>query len=253
MTILLNDFLKQYELNGKHKKFCVKELKNYFNHHIDENDILSQFKGNLVLVLHGSTTRNIDDDYSDLDLWLILSKDEMDYYDRISEHRFIPITIHSKEAHANPISLIEFEACFNSKINITLINEIQDSEIIIDDKNIFHKYKQLANQTMRDEVQYAHFFYNYVQMRGYHRGCDHPIQRHDEIAALIDMAFTIKYALQCTFTLDKKPYPYEKWLHYFAHFYPTPGLLIENINNILNDIKSNQKCFLGPESENKIS
>ena len=29
--------------------------------------------------------------------------------------------------------------------------------------------------------------------------------------------------------------------------------LIENINTILNEIKSTQKCFLGPERENKIS
>ncbi len=124
-----------YNLNGKNKKFWVKELKNYFSNHIDENSILSQFKNNLVLVLHGSTTRNIEDNYSDLDLWLILNKDELDYFDSISEHRFIPFIINNKEAHLNPPYLTEFENCFHNKIDVTFINEIQDSEIIIDDLN----------------------------------------------------------------------------------------------------------------------
>lgn len=254
MTDIFNRIVSQYQNSSNEIRNKWVELsKEYFSSFVNANEVLSQFKNDITIIMHGSTTRNIEDNYSDLDYWLILTKDEYEKYKKITPQSFIPIKINNKEGHINPLSIDEIEKSFNKNINIQLINEISDSAIIVDKKNIFQSYVSLSSKPLSDAVRYAFFFNNYVEMRGYHRSSDNPIERNDEFGALFNIINTLKYALHCGFILDKKTFPYEKWLHVFAYSSPTSKSILENADNIIIELKSNKNALFGPEDKNRIS
>lgn len=204
-------------------------------------------------MLHGSTARNIDDPHSDLDFWLVLNDDEDEKFRSITEQSFIPVEIDGKPGHINPLRIRDLEACFSNQIDMVLANEVSDSIVIEDKKNVFDRFIALSRRPLSDAVKYAFFFYNYVGMRGYHRSGDNPIERNDRFAALYNIMSTIKYAFQAAFVLDNRTYPYEKWLYVFANRSDTPKTLIEHVDNIIEELTTNPSSLFGPEKDNKIS
>jgi hypothetical protein len=253
MNSMYKHLLNQIAVNGENTTKWITASKKYFRSFIHSDPILKYFSEQIIIILHGSTTRNVDDAYSDLDFWLVLNDQEYDRYKSLTDQNFIPVTIDGKEGHINPLCISYLEKCFNNEIDMNLINEIRTSIVIMDKKYVFQKYQKLSEKPLSDPVKYAFFFYNYVMMRGYHRSCDNPMERGDEFAVLCNLMQTIRYGFQAAFVLDNAAYPYEKWLHIEANFHGTPKSLIEHVDTIITEIKSNPASLYGPESENKIS
>ncbi len=246
--LLLNSFYG----DDKIKKARIEESKIFFNEFIKTNEILSKFSDTITIVLHGSTTRNIDDSFSDLDFWLILDENEYKLFKKISPQSFIPLNINGKEGHINPLPMEKISDTFYKKIDMFLLNELKDCQIIIDKKNI-SDFLQISRIPMNSKVQYAFFFNNYVAMRSYHRSTDNPMERDDEFAVLINIMNTLKHALQAAIVLDEGIYPYEKWLFVFANRFSTAQNILGNVKIIFSEIKENKNALLGPEDENIIS
>lgn len=253
MTDIFNSLLLQIKDNGRNTIKWVSKSKEYFAHFIKKNDILRAIEKSITIVLHGSTTLNIDDPHSDLDYWLLLDDKEYEKFITITEQSFIPLEIDGKEGHINPLRTRDLEACFSNQINMVLANEISSSIIIEDRKNVFDRFIKLSKKPISEQVKYAFFFHNYVEMRSYHRSCDNPMERNDRFAVLYSIMNTIKYAFQSAFVLDNSTYPYEKWLYVLAGFSETPKSLIENVDRIIQEIMTNPESLYGPENDNKIS
>ena len=253
MTYSFKSLLSQIHDNGENTRKWVNSAKSYFTRCIHKNEILRSLDKNITIVLHGSTTRNIDDPHSDLDFWLVLNDDEDEKFRSITEQSFIPVEIDGKPGHINPLRIRDLGACFSNQINMVLANEVSDSIVIEDKKNVFDRFIALSRRPLSDAVKYAFFFYNYVGMRGYHRSGDNPIERNDRFAALYNIMSTIKYAFQAAFVLDNRTYPYEKWLYVFANRSDTPKTLIEHVDNIIEELTTNPSSLFGPEKDNKIS
>ncbi|MFQ5648401.1 MAG: DUF4037 domain-containing protein [bacterium] len=253
MTSHYKHLLDQIAVNGENTAKWSAAAKEYFQTFIHAEPILKHFSDNITIVLHGSTTQNIDDAHSDLDFWLVLDDPESQKYRSISEQNFIPVEINSKKGHLNPLRISHLDRCFDNEIDMVLINELISSIVIVDKKNAFQKYQKLAAQPLNDSVRHAYFFNNYVEMRASHRSCDNPMERGDRFAVLFSAMQTIRYALRAAFVLDRVPYPYEKWLCVQANFHETPKSLLENVDKIITEMQTNPAALLGPEKENRIS
>lgn len=253
MTDLFHSLFGQIRDNGENTRKWVNASKNYFAEFIHTHEILRTMADSVTIVLHGSTSRNIDDPHSDLDFWLVLDDPEREKFQSITEQSFIPVEIGGKPGHINPLRLSELEACFSHHINMVLANEVSSAIVIEDRKNVFHRFMTLSDRPLSAAVKYAFFFHNYVEMRGSHRSCDNPMERNDRFAVLYNVMSTIKYAFQAAFVLDNATYPYEKWLYVFAGRSAIPKSLIANVDSIIEEIMTNPFSLYGPENENKIS
>lgn len=248
-----DNLLRQIQDNGENTRKWVDASKRYFATLSHQDEILRSLDEDITIVLHGSTTRNIDDPHSDLDFWLVLDDAEDDKFRSITDQSFIPVEIDGKPGHINPLRLRELEACFSGRIDMVLVNEISDAVVIADKKRVFDHFVELSKRPLSDAVKYAFFFHNYVEMRSYHRSCDNPIERSDRFGALYNVMGTIKHAFQAAFVLDKRTYPYEKWLYVFAHSSDTPKMLVEHVDNVLEELTTNSSSLYGPEKDNRIS
>ena len=253
MTDLFHSLLGQIQDNGENTRKWVNAAKNYFAEFIHTHEILRTMDDSVTIVLHGSTSRNIDDPHSDLDFWLVLDDSEHEKFRSITEQSMIEVEIGGKPGHINPLRLRELEACFSHRINMVLANEVSSSIVIEDRKNVFNRFIALSNRPLSEAVKYAFFFHNYVEMRCYNRCCDNPMERNDSFAVLYNVMSTIRYMFQAAFVLDNTTYPYEKWLYVFAGRSEAPKSLIENVDNIIEEIVTNPFSLFGPEKDNKIS
>lgn len=245
--------LKQIQSEGVNAQKWAAASREFIPGFIHDHKILKHVQDKATVVLHGSTTLNVDDPYSDLDFWLILDEEEEMQFNALTKESFFLLEIQGKQGHINPFPLRELRACFNGSINMVLAYEVKNAIAILDKKEHFQSIKSQANTPLTDGVRYAHFFRNYIEMRASHRSCDNPMERHDHFAMLYNVMDTLKFALQAAFVLDRKPYPYDKWIYAHAHRAETPKTLVPLIDNILEHIASGPSALHGPERDNKIS
>ena len=245
--------LDQIQYNGPNTQKWVLASKSYMPAFMEGHEVLKHFYERAAVILHGSTSLNVDDPYSDLDYWLVLDDEEEHLFYSLTKESFVLLRIDGKVGHINPLPLREIASCFSDEINMVLAYEVQSGIVIVDKKGVFEKFKSLANEPLSDRVRYAHFFRNYIEMRASHRSCDNPMERHDHFAMLYNVMDTLKFALQAAFVLDRKPYPYDKWIYAHAHRSETPRALIPGITTIFEQITSGVDAFHGPEKDNKIS
>ncbi|MBX2818990.1 MAG: DUF4037 domain-containing protein [Rhodothermaceae bacterium] len=253
MDAHFKSLLDQVQFNGPNTQKWVAASKDFIPDFMKQHDVLMHFLERTTVILHGSTALNVDDPHSDLDYWLILDDEEEKRFQTLTNESFVPLRIHGKVGHINPLSLKELEACFSDRINMVLAYEVKNGIVIEDTKEVFESYRSLAQEPLTDDIQYAHFFRNYIEMRASHRSCDNPMERHDPFAMLYNVMDTLKFALQAAFVLDRMPYPYDKWIYAHAHLAETPRALLPGINNILAQVTSGFSALRGPEGDNKIS
>ena len=179
----------------------------------------------------------IDDEHSDLDLWLLLTASDLAELDAASETRFFEITVDGKPGHLNADSVegVSERLC---RCDMDLIYQLRNAEIMSDNTGDAEQLICLACKPMPRRVSEAFFFYHYVEMRGEHRPCDNAIERGDATALLLAMAKTMRHAMQATMVLHHLPYPYDKWLHQAAMATPTGrqvGSMVDRICDLLAD------------------
>ena len=174
----------------------------------------------------------IDDEYSDLDLWLLLTAADLAELDAASEARFFEITVDGKPGHLNADSVegVSERLC---RCDMDLIYQLRNAEIISDNTGAAEQLIRLARKPMSRRVSEAFFFYHYVEMRGERRACVGPMQRGNPIGLLLAASKAIAHMLKATLVLDGEPYPYDKWLSYAAAQNPTGQQVLPKIDNVL--------------------
>jgi hypothetical protein len=174
----------------------------------------------------------IDDEHSDLDLWLLLTAADLAKLDAVSEARFFEITVDAKPGHLNAHSVEEFSDRL-SRCHMELIYQLRNAEILSDNTGAAEPLIRLARRPMPRRVSEAFFFYHYVEMRGERRACVGPMQRGNPIGLLLAASKAIAHILKASLVLDGEPYPYDKWLSHAAAQTPTGRKVLPKIDNVL--------------------
>lgn len=218
---------------------------------VSGHPVLVEFKGQMAVILHGSTTMGIDDPFSDLDLWLLLSAASLTEFDRQSPTRFVSFELNGKKGHLNVTSADAF-ADRVARCDLDTIYQLRRAAILADDLGVAHRLQQWSRQPMRPEVRDALFFWHYTEMRGEHRACDNPMQRVDATALLFFLTKTMGHALRASMVLDGEPCPYDKWLYRVARQTPTGAQVAPSIDRIMDLLGQGQLRFPGGEASHPI-
>ena len=248
------------------KRHWAKRLNESLPEFLENHPVLRRFYGNAGIVLHGSTTLGIDDSFSDLDVWILMEESDLARLDAISETRFFdrnrteeinrPLTpkfkLDGKIFHLNAESIEDFSNRIK-KCDIPLIFELRNAACILDNLGTTEHLIAHARKPMREDVSLAFFFHHYVEMRGYHRDCDNPMERGDPLAVLFSLSVVLTHAHRAAMILDAEPYPYQKWLHYAAIRTPTGNRVTKRAERILDLLVDDYLRFEGPERDNAIS
>ena len=223
-------------------------LPGFFGNH----PVLAAFHSKAAVILHGSTTLGIDDDFSDLDLWFLETEADLARLDAASPTRFFELELDGKPGHANAESVRAFSERLDA-CDMPLLSELRRAEVIFDNLGGAQDLVALARQPMREDVSRAFFFYHYVEMRSSHRSADNPMERGDPVAVLLSVSETLAHGLRAALALDGEPYPYPKWLYRAAEASPTGRRLAPSIQRILDDLAADKLRFDGREADNPIS
>jgi hypothetical protein len=229
-----------------------RRLADFLPGYLDGHPVLSPFRARASVILHGSTTMGIDDDFSDLDLWLLLPAAATAELCAAAGTRFFEFRLDGKQGHLNAESTAAFAGRAHG-CHMDTIYQLRSAEIITDNTGAGGELIRLARRPMREEVSQAFFFYHYVEMRGEHRACDNPIQRSDPVALLLSLPKVIAHALQAAMVLDGQPYPYDKWLYRAAGGTPTGRLLTPSVGKVLDLLAAGHLRTGPPESDHPVS
>jgi Domain of unknown function (DUF4037) len=198
-----------------------------------QHPVLSAFWDCAAIILHGSTTIGVDDEISDLDLWLVMKDDQLGNLDAASSTRFFEFQLEGKAGHFTAISA---ESCEEriTRSDFPLIAELQTAQIVRDYNGVGSKLVRRASQEMPESVRRAFFKYHYIEFRSDDRAADHPLSRCDPVAALLAQTAALGHALRAVMLLHGEPYPYFKWLYRAALATPTGAAIAPLIDQWLN-------------------
>jgi len=181
------------------------------------------------VVLHGSTTRGVDDASSDIDLWWLL--DDLEAVDELSDTRFFDLgSSLGKPGHLNAESIDAFRQGVD-RIDLELIFELRTSVVIRGERAPL--LIERARTPMPDDVRRAAVFYHYVEMRSFHRSCDTPMDRGETMPVLLALAPTLAHAFRTALVLQGLPYPYGKWLWTETRSTPVGSRIEPHVNAIM--------------------
>ena len=224
----------------------AKQLGDFIPNFFEQTPALRALNGRGAIILHGSTTLGIDDAFSDLDLWVMVSKEAMHLAESLAATRFFSFTLDGKKGHFN---LEEADAIIQRVQNcdMELIAELRRCRILADIDDVASKLVAAAQRPMSESVRKAWFCYHYVEMRGFHRNCDNPIERGDALAFLQGLVPTLNHSMRAAMILDGEPYPYIKWLGHAAAKTPSGRRLMPLIHNIPELFATDALRHPGPE------
>ncbi len=203
------------------------------------------------IILHGSTTRGIDNAHSDLDLWMVAPETALRSAQEAIGTRFVGFELDGKPAHINLENRREFAARVE-RCDMERIGELRLCEVLCDPPRWAQSVLDAARRPMRDPVRSAWFCYHYVEMRGDHRACDNPIERGDALAVLQALTPTLGHAMRAAMVLDREPYPYIKWLGTAASKTPTGARVVAVIEKIIDELGRDGLRHRGPEKEHPL-
>jgi hypothetical protein len=201
----------------------------------EEHAALGRVWEGATALLHGSTTMGIEDACSDLDLWLLLSEEDLAAFDALSDTRFIQFKLDGKAGHLIAEALPEFEEQIAS-CHVDTIYQLRRARAVHDGCGCAERLIAEAARPMRPEVSRALFFWHYTEMRSEHRACDTPIVRGEEIALLLGLSKTLAHAMKAAIVLEGEPYPYDKWLHRAALQTPVGRAMEPHVQAILDSL-----------------
>jgi hypothetical protein len=217
-----------------------------------EHPVLAPFGAQASLLLHGSTCRDMDDAFSDLDVFFLLSNADLARLDAASSSRFFALQVEGKAGHLNAASVADLAERVQ-RCDLPLIAELRMGVLIEDRAGGVAELLARARQPMRPEVSQAYFFFHYMQMRQHHRAADNPMERGDPVAVLLAVSQTLAHALCAALALDGEPHPYEKWLYRTAVQHPTGRQLAPAVEELLDRLADNALRLAGPQAVNPLS
>lgn len=204
------------------------------------------------MVLHGSTALGIDDAFSDLDLWLFAPDELVRQAEADAGTRFFSFTLDDKPGHFN-LEPAEQARQRLRDCDLELIAELRRAAVLADVGNLAGALVAEARRPMPAAVRRAWFCYHYVEMRGFHRNCDNPIERGDALAVLQSLVPVVNHALRAAMVLDGIPYPYIKWLAQAAGTTPTGQRLLPLVHDLLDLLAADVLRRPGPEKGHPLS
>jgi hypothetical protein len=200
--------------------------------------------------MHGSTTFGVDDEWSDLDFWLLLDHGDLAALDMRTPVRFFEFEIDGKLGHVNPEARAEFEGRIR-RCDMPLIAELRHARPIADPLGRAEALIERARRPMRPEVQEAWFRYHFVEMCGERKAGQNPSNRGDALALLQSTARALAHAQRAALVLDAEPYPYIKWLAWAAERTPTGARVLERANAVV-DRMARGALYARPEADNPV-
>lgn len=218
----------------------------------EEHPPLAAFAERASILLHGSLTMGVVDEYADLDVWFLLSGDDLRTFRTVSEFTFFTFKLDGKKGHVSAHSVDELQERIG-RCDMDLIFQMRRAEIIWDESERAARLIRLTRTPMRTEVRETLFFHHYVEMRSEHRACDTPIERNDGVALLMFLPKTLGHALRAAMVLDGEPYPYDKWLFRVAEKTPTGRKLAPHVERIMDLLAEDALRCSGPKEKNPIS
>jgi Domain of unknown function (DUF4037) len=219
---------------------------------LEEHPALAPAAAEAAVLLHGSTTFGVDDPYSDLDVWLLVTEERARTIDAAAGTGFFVFTLEGKPGHFT----VELASDFEERVrrcDFALITELRSAQILADPNGRAASLIAVARQPMPEEVRRAWFCYHYVEMRGEHRACDNPIDRGDAVAVLQAMTQTLSHALRAAMVVDGQPYPYVKWLGRAAFRTPTGRRLEPKVTELLDLLAQDALRAPGPEKHHPLT
>jgi hypothetical protein len=219
---------------------------------IEAHPVLAACRARGAAVIHGSTTFGIADDASDLDVWFLLPKTDVDAIDQQAGTRFFEFRIDGKKGHLNAHDAAAFEERA-ARCHMDTIYQLRRCEILSDPCGVAQPIMERARRPMPEAVRQAFFFHHYVEMRGEHRACDTPIDRNQPVPLLLFLGKTIGHALRAAMVLDGHPYPYDKWLHCAARETQTGQLIAAEVDHIVDLLGRDHLRTPGPEASHPIT
>lgn len=226
-------------------------LKVFIPQFITANPALAPVRDDISVALHGSTTFGIDDEHSDLDLWLLLPQERLAAFDAASPTRFLEFELAGKKGHASVTATEEFARQID-RCDMDLIFQARLARLIYGDGSM-DRLLDRARKPMRPEVRDGLFLWHYTEMRGEHRACDTPIERGDAVALLLALPKAMAHAMQAAMVLQGQPYPYRKWLYRAAVATPVGVQLQPSLQELLDILAADGLRQGGPEKQNAIS
>lgn len=233
-------------------KSWSKRLLEYTPAWLQAQPLVARLAGDGEILLHGSTTRGVDDPWSDLDVWILVSDAALAALDAALPSRFFEFTLDRKPGHFTIESRDEFQRRVR-RCDFPLIAELRSAHALSDSEGRAAELLALASGPMPEAVRGAWFRYHYVEMRSEHRACDNPIERDDPVAILQGLSSALTHALRAAMILDGVPYPYVKWLAQAAAGTPTGSRLAPAVEGLLDSLAANGLRAPGPERTHPLS
>jgi hypothetical protein len=194
----------------------------------------------------------INDEFSDLDVWLLVPSEDLPELDKTAGTRFFEMKVDGKLGHLTAESIEEFSESVH-QCHMNTIYHLRKAEIITDNTGVALELIRLVRTPMPPQVSDAFFFHHYVEMRSEDRACDNPMERKDPVAVLLSLGKAMGHALRAAMVLDGEPYPYDKWLHLAAAQLPTGRGVTPHIERIIDLLRDDALHFPGSQRENPIS
>ncbi len=156
------------------------------------------------LILSGSTSFGIDDEYSDLDVDLLLSHEDLAVVDSASPTRYFDFTLDGKQGSI----LVQESDNWASRIDtrdMPLISELRTAIVLSESTGNAEVLVARALQPMRRKVRDALFFNHHFEMRSFHRSADNPMNRGDAVAAHLNSAQALAHGLRACLCWTASP------------------------------------------------
>ena len=156
------------------------------------------------LILSGSTSFGIDDEYSDLDVDLLLSHEDLAVVDSASPTRYFDFTLDGKQGSI----LVQESDNWASRIDtrdMPLISELRTAIMLSESTGNAEVLVARALQPMRRKVRDALFFNHHFEMRSFHRSADNPMNRGDAVAAHLNSAQALAHGLRACLCWTASP------------------------------------------------
>ena len=238
--------------NADPKAYWVGRLGEFLPGFFADDPALSRFAGRESTIFYGSLARGIDDEFADVDVWLLLAGEDFAELTDCAESLFFQFQLDGREGHVTAHLAQEFAAKVHG-CDMDTIYQLRHGQALTDNTGAAGPLIELARQPMGGEVSRALFLYHYVEMRSEHRACDNPIDRNDPVALLLSLPKAIAHALRAAMVLDGEVYPYDKWLHSEAVQTPTGSLLAPSVAKILDMLAADGLRLQAREHQHPIS
>lgn len=227
-------------------------IERWFPGWMEAHPVLRNFREGAGVVLYGSLTQGFDDEFADVDLWLLLSDDRLRALDAGSSTRFFEFESDGKKGHMTAHTCASFRDKVH-RCDMDTIFHLRRAVLLADPGGAAGSLCRSVLAPMPAMVRRAFFMHHYIEMRSEHRACDNPIERRDPVALLLSLPKAVAHALRAAMVLDGEPYPYDKWLYHAARRTPTGAELAPHVEAILDLLAGDGLRSGRPERDHPLS